>query len=57
MNITLDQVMEVLESGREYVGFCLHCGAEADGVEPDAREYYCGHNEVYGCEELLIMLA
>jgi predicted RNA-binding Zn-ribbon protein involved in translation (DUF1610 family) len=39
-------------------GFCTSCGAEVDGVEPDAREYICeacGEPAVYGCEELLIM--
>lgn len=39
-------------------GRCNSCGAEADGVEPDARKYKCeecGENEVYGLEELLIM--
>jgi hypothetical protein len=38
-------------------GFCLACGAEADGVEPDARDYECeacGDPLVFGCEELLL---
>lgn len=38
-------------------GFCIECGAEVDGVEPDAREYECeccGEMAVYGCEELLM---
>ena len=40
-------------------GFCLGCGNEAEGVEPDAREYLCeacGEHRVYGAEELLLML-
>lgn len=40
-------------------GFCLICGNEAGGVEPDARKYECeacGAREVYGCEELLMEL-
>jgi hypothetical protein len=40
------------------VGFCLDCGAETDGVEPDARKYNCdecGMRAVYGLEELLMM--
>ncbi len=41
-----------LESGK---GFCLGCGSEADGVEPDARQYRCEVRQVYGLEELLIM--
>ncbi len=39
-------------------GFCLACGAEADGCEPDARGYeceVCGERKVYGLEELLMM--
>lgn len=40
------------------VGFCLSCGSEADGVEPDARRYTCescNQAKVYGLEELLMM--
>ena len=39
-------------------GFCLACGEEADGCEPDARRYECeacGEKRVYGAEELAIM--
>ncbi len=39
-------------------GFCLACGADTDGVEPDARRYQCRECEqfkVYGLEELLVM--
>ena len=40
-------------------GICFACGAEADGVEPDAREYECeacGEPHVYGCEDAALML-
>ena len=40
-----------------YGGFCIACGDQADGVEPDAIRYRCescGANAVYGAEELLI---
>lgn len=40
-------------------GFCIACGAEAEGVEPDARRYTCdacGEPGVYGAEELLMMV-
>ena len=40
-----------------YGGFCIECGDQAEGVEPDARRYRCescGANAVYGAEELLI---
>lgn len=39
-------------------GFCLACGAESTGTEPDAeryRCYHCGEHRVYGAEQLLIM--
>lgn len=39
-------------------GFCLACGLDCDGVEPDARGYRCescGAPKVYGLEELLMM--
>ena len=42
----------------ESAGFCLACGGECDGVEPDARKYKCedcGAHKVYGAEELMIM--
>ena len=38
-------------------GFCTACGADAEGVEPDARGYECeecGAHAVYGAEELLL---
>jgi hypothetical protein len=57
--VTLDQVIEAIEED-DNLGFCLACGAEAYGVEPDAREYTCESCDaprVYGAEELLIMMA
>jgi hypothetical protein len=56
--ITLEQVMDAVESG-EYIGICVACGFEQEGVEPDARKYECedcGARKVYGAEELLIAL-
>lgn len=53
----LESEDELLGDGRDS-GFCLHCGNEAYGVEPDARQYTCescGEKKVYGLEELLIM--
>jgi len=58
--VSLAQVMETLENGEEYVGFCIACGESQDGCEPDARRYTCescGKKAVYGAEELLMMLA
>ena len=43
--------------GLDSPGRCTACGAEASGVEPDARLYRCeecGENAVYGLEELLL---
>ena len=44
--------------GDSNTGFCIACGQEADGCEPDARNYpceSCGERKVYGASELLIM--
>lgn len=41
----------------EDLGFCVRCGSEAYGVEPDARGYECencGTKGIYGLEELMI---
>ena len=62
-NLTLDEVMEACrerDEGLENPGFCLACGARADGCEPDARECECeecGERKVYGAEEILMMEA
>ena len=39
------------------VGFCLACGNEQGGCEPDARDYVCevcGAPRVYGAEEIVM---
>jgi hypothetical protein len=54
--ISQSRIMAAIESG-ENAGFCKACGAQAYGVEPDARNYTCescGQAEVYGAEEMLI---
>ena len=41
-------------------GFCIVCGCEHEGCEPDARNYKCescGADAVFGAEELLIHIA
>jgi hypothetical protein len=56
--ITVEQVMAAVEAD-DNLGFCLACGAEAYGVEPDARRYECescGKPKVYGAEEILMMM-
>ena len=58
---TLDEVTEAIRSemfGTENPGFCLECGEQADGCEPDAREYECeccGKRAVFGASEVLLM--
>ena len=62
-SITLDRVTEAVERSHATLdnpGFCVECGGEAEGVEPDARRCTCescGHPSVYGAEELLLTLA
>lgn len=49
--------VERSHSSLDNPGFCLACGAETEGVEPDARNYECescGANKVFGAEEILI---
>jgi hypothetical protein len=56
--ITFDTLIEAVESGED-MGFCIACGAEHYGIEPDARQYECEAcdlNKVYGAEELLMVL-
>jgi hypothetical protein len=53
----LDAV-ERQELGTDNPGFCVACGEERDGCEPDARKYpceSCGKSQVYGAMELLLM--
>jgi hypothetical protein len=55
-NVSLDQIMQAIESD-DYIGFCVACGAEHYGIEPDARGYdceECDQPKVYGAEELLL---
>lgn len=56
--LDLAEVMAAVQAD-DNLGFCLACGAQADGVEPDAREYECdacGAEQVYGAEEVLMMM-
>jgi len=61
--ITLDRVIVGVDQHNRFlddVGFCLACGAEADGCEPDAERYRCeacDAPQVYGAEQLLIYLS
>tara|TARA_Y100000034_G_C6525521_1_gene226260 strand:+ start:135 stop:296 length:162 start_codon:yes stop_codon:yes gene_type:complete len=49
-------MIEAVQSD-DHRGFCLACGEDAYGVEPDARNYECeecGEKEVFGAEECLM---
>jgi len=53
---SLEQVMAAVGED-DCLGFCMKCGDEASGVEPDARKYTCdscGEPGVYGAEEILL---
>jgi hypothetical protein len=62
-SITADRIMEACErhmTSLDDPGFCLACGNEQGGCEPDAEQYQCeacGSPQVYGAEELLIRIA
>jgi hypothetical protein len=62
-SITSDRVCEAVErhlTSLDNPGFCLACGADAEGVEPDAEGYECEICEepaVWGADQLLIYLA
>ncbi len=59
MNTKLDRD-EILGAARrdDLTGFCIECGNEQGGCEPDARKYECeacGAKTVYGAMELVVM--
>jgi hypothetical protein len=62
-SLTDDAILEAVERynvSLDNPGFCLVCGCEVDGVEPDARHYRCeacGADAVFGAEELLLAIA
>ena len=62
-SITPERIMEAIENAfttLDNPGFCIICGVDADGCEPDARGHQCescGAPAVYGAEELLIRVA
>lgn len=61
-NLTIEQVQNAAERQMfelDNPGFCLACGNEQEGCEPDAREYTCeacGEKQVYGACEILMMV-
>lgn len=67
MNLHPSLTLSVIEaavrrrmSSLDNPGFCIECGHEHDGIEPDAREYpceVCEADAVYGADELLMEVA
>lgn len=63
--IDLDRVIAAAEesmfgSSSDYPGFCLDCGADAFGVEPDAEQCpceSCNARAVFGAEQVLLLHA
>lgn len=61
-SITPERVVDAVErhlSSLDNPGFCVLCGEDHEGCEPDARKYpcdHCGKRAVYGAEELLLYL-
>jgi hypothetical protein len=60
--VTLERVIEGVQRQMETFdnpGFCVSCGEETDGCEPDmvcGPCDYCGKKAVYGAAELLFHL-
>lgn len=63
ISLTAERILEACErhmTTLDNPGFCTACGTEAEGVEPDARQYHCdecGEHAVYGADELALMMA
>jgi hypothetical protein len=59
-SITIERLMEATQremTTLDNPGFCIACGHEQEGCEPDARNYECescGEKQVFGAAELLI---
>ena len=54
----LEEAVQRSMYGTDNPGFCLACGNEQEGCEPDARNYECeecGKRKVFGAEEILMM--
>ena len=61
-NVTADKIIAAVKQRNKSLdnpGFCILCGIEAMGVEPDACKYVCescGKRGVYGADELLFVI-
>ena len=57
VNYFLPSAKELMVACATGDGFCVGCGAEATGIEPDACACECescGENRVYGAEEFAL---
>jgi len=55
ITFTLEQLEQ---ADADMNGFCIECGNEQHGCEPDARKYECdecGKKSVYGAAELALI--
>ena len=61
-SLTISRIMAAVEDSMRDTsnpGFCIYCGKEAEGCEPDARRCPCDSCDrpgVFGAEELLLMV-
>lgn len=61
-SVTLERVNDACEremTSLDNPGICIACGEDAEGCEPDARQYECegcGERAVYGSAELAMMM-
>lgn len=61
-SLTKERIFEAMERGNTTLdnpGFCVACGEEQDGCEPDARNYECescGLRRVFGAEWLAMSI-
>ena len=56
-DVTFSRLEKAILASEE-MGFCIACGAERDGVEPDAEKYRCdecGTSSVYGADQLILL--
>jgi hypothetical protein len=57
--LTVDMIHDAAFNSSSSVGFCMECGAEHDGKEPDTEKdecEKCGSNSVYGAEQILLII-
>ena len=60
--VTAEAVTDAVErqmTSLDNPGFCVVCGEENEGCEPDARRYrceFCHNMSLYGAEEILLSI-